>query len=119
MLEHVWNEFRITSLHDWQVECLSLPSVKAGGNIIFSAPTSAGKSIVCDLFYLRTLLENPGKTVIFVLPFVSLIAEKEKHLKALCESMNLKFSSLHSHKRANFSAEDPPNLILCTVEKAN
>ena len=87
--------------------------------MIFSAPTSAGKSIVCDLLYLRTLLKNPGKTVIFVLPFVSLIAEKERHLKALCDVMGLKFQAMHSHKRAQFSAEDPPNLILCTVEKAN
>ena len=58
--------------------------------------------------------------MIFVLPFVSLIAEKEKHLTKLCSAMNLRFSSLHSHKRVQFTdQEDNPNLILCTVEKAN
>jgi DNA polymerase theta len=56
--------------------------------------------------------------VIFVLPFVSLIAEKERKLTKLCEILGLKFQSIHSHKRAQFS-EDMPNLILCTVEKAN
>jgi len=56
--------------------------------------------------------------VIFVLPFVSLIAEKERKLTKICELFGLKFQSIHSHKRAQF-AEDMPNLILCTVEKAN
>jgi len=59
--------------------------------MIFSAPTSAGKSIVADLLYLRNLVLKPDKCVIFVLPFVSLIAEKEKKLIKLCETLKLKF----------------------------
>lgn len=120
MLDLFWAQFNIQSLHDWQIECLTLPRIKEGANLIFSAPTSAGKSIVCDLLYFRTLMQNRGKCVIFVLPFVSLIAEKEKHLSQLCEQMGFRFASLHSHKRVQFSDdEDCPNLILCTVEKAN
>ena len=80
MLEAVWDAFKIKSLFEWQIQCLTLKSVFEGGNLIFSAPTSAGKSIVCDLLYLRTLMRNRDKCVIFVLPFVSLIAEKEKKL---------------------------------------
>jgi replicative superfamily II helicase len=56
MLDFIWSQFNIKSLHDWQIECLCLPKVKQGSNLIFSAPTSAGKSIVCDMLYLRTLL---------------------------------------------------------------
>lgn len=64
-------------------------------------------------------MNDATKCVIYVLPFVSLIAEKEHHLSRLCEHFGLKFSSLHSHKRVLFSEESTPNLILCTVEKAN
>jgi DNA polymerase theta len=62
-----------------------LEAVKQGRNLIFSAPTSAGKSIVCDMLYMRTLMNDASKCVIYVLPFVSLIAEKEHHLSRLCE----------------------------------
>lgn len=93
---------KVQTLHAWQVECLCLPEVKAGRNLIFSAPTSAGKSVVCDLLYLRTLMQNSTKCVIYVLPFVSLIAEKEAYLSSLCERLGLKFQSLHSHKRIAF-----------------
>ena len=51
------------------------------------------------------------------MPFVSLIAEKEKKLKKLCDILKLKFMSIYSHKRAQFG-EEMPNLVVCTVEKA-
>lgn len=91
--------------------------IKSNRNLIFSAPTSAGKSIVADLLYLRNLVLQPDKCVIYVMPFVSLIAEKEKKLKKLCEILKLKFMSIYSHKRAQFG-EEMPNLVVCTVEKA-
>ena len=78
-------------LHQWQIDCLTLGAVKDGRNLIFSAPTSAGKSIVCDLLYMRTLLNDAKRCVIYVLPFVSLIAEKEHNLSRLCEKLGLKF----------------------------
>jgi DNA polymerase theta len=92
MLEAVWEEFKVQGLFDWQIECLTLePVLKQNKNLIFSAPTSAGKSIVADLLYLRNLMLQPDKCVIYVMPFVSLIAEKEKKLTKLCEILKLKF----------------------------
>ena len=55
---------------------------------------------------------------IFVLPYLSLISEKEKKIEVLLSRLDLKLQSIHSHKRSKLS-EDPPNVVLCTIEKAN
>ena len=55
LLDAYWNEFKIKDVFPWQVECLSLEPVRHGRNLIFSAPTSAGKSLVADLLMLRHL----------------------------------------------------------------
>ena len=76
--------------------------VKEGKNFIFSAPTSAGKSLVADMLLLRPLVErkmtvdpvddaeNLNKPIaIYVVPQISLITEKEQKLSELLEPLNL------------------------------
>jgi DNA polymerase theta len=50
----------IKTMFDWQVECLSQylkDSLETGeGNLIYSAPTSAGKTLVSELIMLRNLI---------------------------------------------------------------
>lgn len=47
---------RSRPVHGLQAECLRLPGVLNGRNLVYSAPTSGGKSIVSEILALRRLL---------------------------------------------------------------
>jgi DNA polymerase theta len=60
--------------------------VLAGRNLVYSASTSAGKSLVAEVLMLRRVLTT-GKPVMLVLPYKALCAEKAAQLEALLEPM--------------------------------
>ena len=64
------------------MDCLSLRSVHNGCNLIYSLPTSGGKTLVAELIIFRQLFIN-GKNALFILPFVSIVQEKVRHVSIL------------------------------------
>ena len=75
-------------------------------------------------------VENPeavkNPLAILILPFVSLIGEKELRLKKLLREMkidteaganHMKLSSIYGHRRSQTT--DETNVVLCTIEKAS
>lgn len=67
-----------------QAECLNRPGVLQGKNIVFCAPTSAGKSLIADILILRHIV-NQGRVCLVVLPFIALCREKSIHMEKLLE----------------------------------
>lgn len=62
------------------------PGVLSGGNLVYCAPTSGGKSAVAEILMLRRLITT-GRTAMLVMPFVSLCDEKTAHLELLLKPL--------------------------------
>ena len=118
LLRTYWKNYNLPKpLFQWQIDALTKRSVTIENrNFIFSAPTSAGKSLVADLLFLRPLMLRKKHQVepvdvesrpvsLFIVPFLSLILEKETKISALLKELNLNYISIYSHKRAILPAD--------------
>lgn len=107
----------ISRFFDWQVECLEQEGVLEGKNLVYSAPTSAGKSMVSDVLLYKTLLEKKKKAII-ILPFVSITMEKVQSLKNLFRQLGFRIESFagNTNPRGGLARVD---VAVCTIEKAN
>ena len=60
---------------DWQKDCLTRDEIKAGKNLVYTLPTSGGKTLVAEILIMKTML-CLKKNAVFVLPFVAIVQEK-------------------------------------------
>uniref|UniRef100_A0A182JNC4 DNA polymerase theta n=1 Tax=Anopheles christyi TaxID=43041 RepID=A0A182JNC4_9DIPT len=108
----------IVQLFPWQVECLSRKEVLLEGkNLIYSAPTSAGKTLVSEFLLAKTITERKLKAML-ILPFVAVAREKMLYLKDLMEPGGMRVEGFYGgyHPPGGFESVD---LAVCTIEKAN
>jgi replicative superfamily II helicase len=113
---------------DWQVECLQKTNVMNGGNLVYCAPTGAGKTFIAEMAILQAIFIYRKKAIL-VLPYVSLVAEKLKHFTVLLSGYNrtasvsdrIKIASLHGGTIVNNinSVVLRSDIIVCTQEKAS
>jgi DNA polymerase theta len=108
----------MTRLYEWQMEALAQPGVLDGGSLVYSAPTSAGKSLVADVLLLRALQRSPRRGVLVVLPYNALCDEKAAGLERLAKPLNVPVHRHYSDRSGPLPSGDL-GIIVCTFEKAN
>ena len=105
----------ISTMFPWQAECLQ--AVPPGGNLVFSAPTSAGKSLVAEILMTKRVMET-GKKALLVVPFVSLAREKQAHLQDLLQGCGTRVEGFMG-SRVPAGGLLATDIAVATIERAN
>ena len=102
----------ITKLFDWQVACLQqIPSQGNAGqhitapnastcanppspNLVYSAPTSGGKTLVAEILLLQALIRRGG-AALFVQPYIALVEEKARYFRQVWKELQISVLTLH------------------------
>ena len=129
-VSRAYAECGVVELYDWQIECLqTTAALEAGRNLVYSAPTGAGKTLVAEVLAVRTLL-HAGKRVLFVVPYVSIVIEKVDYFSRLYGQEGIPVQGYCSgapprgglsNSMASWCTEGSslPELSVCTIEKAS
>ena len=107
----------ITSMFQWQAECLKQGRALDGGNLVYSAPTSAGKTLVAEILLLKRVVETKKKGL-FILPFVALAREKMVSLQKMFQGSGIRVGGYMGHIRPAGGMRKL-DIAVCTIEKAN
>ncbi|KIZ04600.1 DNA polymerase theta subunit [Monoraphidium neglectum] len=102
-------------LYPWQAECLSLEGVLAGRNLVYSAPTSGGKSLVAEALAVRRLLQT-GRTALVVLPYRALCEQKVAHFDRVLGGRWPVKELYGQHGGLDIQGV---GVVVCTIEKAH
>ncbi|PMD31140.1 P-loop containing nucleoside triphosphate hydrolase protein [Hyaloscypha variabilis F] len=131
----------IKSIYPWQSECLLKSGALRGEkNLVYTAPTGGGKSLVADVLMLKKVIDTPGKKAMLVLPYVALVQEKMRWLRKVVEGIVktpaspllreqrpwrkrgdedlIKVAGFFGGSKSKVTWEDM-DIAVCTIEKAN
>ena len=129
----------VRSIYPWQSACLLGKGLLAGeGNLIYTAPTGGGKSLIADVLLLKKIIDNPTKKAILVLPYVALVQEKLRWLRKATENVSKNAAAIEDHPQSKYrhinssvrvagfyggsrakATWSDIDIAVCTIEKAN
>ena len=108
----------LVKIYDWQRECLLTTGVVDGQSLVYSLPTSGGKTYVTEILMLREV-HIKNKCAIFVLPYVSIVMEKVKSLKEIAKRLGVEVEGYYQNNGKLPMPKKHSTLCICTIEKAN
>jgi ATP-dependent Lhr-like helicase len=117
----IWQQ-QWTQLRDVQEK--AIPAVLAGGDVVVSAKTAAGKTEAAILPLLTRLLgreerETAGFAILWVSPLKALINDQFRRMEALCETCSIPLHRWHGDVSASAkkrARERPSGVVLITPE---
>jgi hypothetical protein len=93
----------VKSIYPWQSDCLLRSGALADDrNLVYTAPTGGGKSLVADILMLKKIIETPEKKALLVLPYVALVQEKLRWLRKVVEGIKKRPATGRNEQRPSF-----------------
>ena len=115
-----YREKKIDTLFEWQAAALNESGVLDGlTNLVYTAPTSGGKTLVAEVLLLRRLDEGGSQAkAIFVVPYKAIVDEKVRYFKQVLKDTG---KSVAAYYGGVSKLPVPPklNVLVCTMETAD
>ena len=105
----------VEKLYPWQDSCLRTICSGTATSVIYSAPTSGGKSLVSDIAMFRRIFFS-GHRALIVCPFISICRERGNFLRRWLSPLGIVVKEFHGSISDAWT--ESCDVCVCTVQKA-